>query len=196
MTLYFDKNDEMVDEETAMRDPFNYYHKYHAVTVDFGGEDYGNLAAAHKITKDIFYGEKRTENAQIFIDKMQKAKAIHQKKLIDQEFFPNISNSEDSLSEIGKGVEAVKMKGENLDGDLFDSVGFAQKGGDASTALNESGVIMDINPRKFEKQKDNLFFDFFSLYTKNFIDDKGGKARNPKQQQTIDKLKKMMGKKQ
>lgn len=36
-------------------------------------------------------------------------------------------------------------------------------------------VIMDINPSKFEKPKDHLFFDFFSLYTKNFID-----GKNPK----------------
>lgn len=37
---------------------------------------------------------------------------------------------------------------------------------------DQSGVIMDINPNKFEKAKDHLFFDFFSLYAKNFIDDK------------------------
>ena len=30
-------------------------------------------------------------------------------------------------------------------------------------------VIMDLNPEKFEKPKDNLFFDFFSMYAKNFI---------------------------
>lgn len=35
-------------------------------------------------------------------------------------------------------------------------------------------VIMDINPSKFDKAKDHLFFDFFSLYAKNFIDSKGG----------------------
>ena len=28
---------------------------------------------------------------------------------------------------------------------------------------------MDLNPDKFEKPKDNLFFDFFSMYAKNFI---------------------------
>ena len=29
-----------------------------------------------------------------------------------------------------------------------------------------------MNPRKFEKPKDHLFFDFFSVYAKNFIDGK------------------------
>ena len=33
----------MVDEETAMRDKNNYYHKYHAVEVDYGhGGDGGD----------------------------------------------------------------------------------------------------------------------------------------------------------
>lgn len=82
VTLYFDENDELVDEETAKRDPYNYYHKYHAVQVDFGGEDYSE-SATHKITKDIFWGEKCTDNAQIFIDQMQKAKVLHQKKMMD-----------------------------------------------------------------------------------------------------------------
>lgn len=33
-------------------------------------------------------------------------------------------------------------------------------------------VIMDLNPKNFEKQKDHLFFDFFSLYAKNIIQNK------------------------
>ena len=28
---------------------------------------------------------------------------------------------------------------------------------------------MDLNPKHFEKPKDSLFFDFFSIYTKNYI---------------------------
>jgi hypothetical protein len=53
----------MVDEETAKRDPYNYYHKYHAVQVDFGGDDYYSDKVALNITKDILCGEKSTENA-------------------------------------------------------------------------------------------------------------------------------------
>ena len=36
---------------------------------------------------------------------------------------------------------------------------------------------MDINPKKFEKPKDHLFFDFFSAYAKNFIDGKKNQPR-------------------
>jgi hypothetical protein len=58
VVLYFDQNDELVDEETAKMDQNNYYHKYHAVEVDYGciltSED---LGIKDKITKDIFCGE-------------------------------------------------------------------------------------------------------------------------------------------
>ena len=33
-------------------------------------------------------------------------------------------------------------------------------------------LIMDLNPKKFDKSRDNLFFDFFSIYAKNFIKNK------------------------
>jgi hypothetical protein len=36
---------------------------------------------------------------------------------------------------------------------------------------NSDPVILDLNPKKFEKEKDHLFFDFFSLYAKNFAKD-------------------------
>jgi hypothetical protein len=33
-------------------------------------------------------------------------------------------------------------------------------------------VILDLNPEKYEKPKDYLFFDLFSMYTKNFVKQK------------------------
>lgn len=41
---------------------------------------------------------------------------------------------------------------------------------------SKDSVIMDLNPKNFEKPKDHLFFDFFSLYAKNFIGDKSKPA--------------------
>lgn len=32
-------------------------------------------------------------------------------------------------------------------------------------------LVMDLNPKNYEKPKDHLFFDFFSIYAKNFISD-------------------------
>ena len=33
--VYFDQNDDIVDEETALSDANNFYHKYHMVEIDF-----------------------------------------------------------------------------------------------------------------------------------------------------------------
>lgn len=50
---------------------------------------------------------------------------------------------------------------------------FAFKGGYMQTSQDEdkgnNSVILDLNPEKYEKPKDYLFFDFFSIYTKNFV---------------------------
>lgn len=42
----------------------------------------------------------------------------------------------------------------------------------------DEAVLLNLNPKKFEKGKDNLFFDFFSIYTKNFIKNGNGKVKN------------------
>ncbi len=38
--------------------------------------------------------------------------------------------------------------------------------------IKEEEVIMDLNPKKYGSKKDNLFFEFFSLYTKQIINEK------------------------
>ena len=38
-------------------------------------------------------------------------------------------------------------------------------------------VILNISPKKFEKPKDQLFIDFFSMYTKQFVDDKSAPSK-------------------
>jgi hypothetical protein len=35
-------------------------------------------------------------------------------------------------------------------------------------------VLLDLDPKKYEKPKDYLFFDFYSLYAKNTIENKRG----------------------
>ena len=84
VVLYFDQNDELVDEEIAKTDQNNYYHKYHAVEVDYGSNSMlEGIDLKDKITKDIFCGEQNTENAQIFLDVLEKSRARHQKKQMD-----------------------------------------------------------------------------------------------------------------
>ena len=114
--LYFDQNDEMVDEDIALHDLNNYYHKYHTVEIDMikaqcagldgdcedddsfdiiqelqtmkGGKSKNSTARkVEKITKDTFYGEKSTDNAEIFINTLQKTRTKHLKKVQDRELF-------------------------------------------------------------------------------------------------------------
>jgi hypothetical protein len=58
--------------------------------------------------------------------------------------------------ELGQSFESEESTGSKIE--------MKVQGGDS--------VIMDMNPSNFEKPKDNLFFDFFSIYAKNFISDK------------------------
>ena len=75
VTLYFDKNDDLVYEEVVLNDTHNYPNKYHSLTVDFGSED--SSEGTDLLTKDIFCGSQKTENAQIFLDNYAKSKAKH-----------------------------------------------------------------------------------------------------------------------
>ncbi len=136
-----------------MMDPNNYYHKYHAVEVDYGsGLLSEDIAIKDKITKDVFCGEQCTENAQIFLELLEKSKARHLKTQNDQDL---LSQSISEESEEINNISRIEMKDNN----------------------GES-VIMDLNPKKFDKSKDNLFFDFFAIYAKNVIKDK--KSNQPR----------------
>jgi hypothetical protein len=33
-------------------------------------------------------------------------------------------------------------------------------------------VILNVSPKKYDKPKDQIFLDFFSIYTKSFVDEK------------------------
>ena len=134
--LYFNQEDEMVTEEEAKKDSNNYYHKYHSVEVEIGGEE----GLSYHITKDIFRGKEKAENAMIFVESYQRNKQRSHK--MDKEEFESMSQDTDDTR-----MNAVKSS-------------------------QNSSIIMDLNPRNFEKPKDNLFFDFFSMYTKKIVEER------------------------
>ena len=41
---------------------------------------------------------------------------------------------------------------------------------------DEDPPIIDLNPKNLRNKKDNLFFDFFSMYTKNVLHERKTKA--------------------
>jgi len=42
---------------------------------------------------------------------------------------------------------------------------------EAASTMGADEVLLNISPNKFEKPKDQLFIDFFSMYTKKFVDE-------------------------
>ena len=121
-----------------MRDHNNYYHKYHWVEVELGGSDLES--GRDEVTKDIFWGTKKTDNALIFVENYEKNKVRHQR--MEKEDFEMSEYTEDTAD--SKNIVGIK-----------NSIG--------------DHLIMDLNPKNFEKPKDNLFFGFFSMYTKNVV---------------------------
>jgi hypothetical protein len=53
------------------------------------------------------------------------------------------------------------------------------------TGKFDDEVILNISPKKFEKPKDQLFIDFFSMYTKQFVDDKSTKKFSTQKERLI-----------
>ena len=115
-----------------------------------------------KITKDTFYCEQAADNAEIFVDSLKKSRAHHLKKIQEKELGLVVASDEGSDNLENSGCEGSINSSHSDDN---------KKGG-------EAGVIMDLNPEKYEKPKDYLFFDFFSMYAKNFISQKNGGSRD------------------
>lgn len=96
-----------------------------------------------KITPDIFDGCSKTQNAEVFIENMKNTKTRHLLK-------KNKTEKMEIESELAEADECDRIKASNKSKEL---------------------VIMDIDPKNFDK-KDHIFMEFFSMYGKNFIDDK------------------------
>ena len=160
VNLYFDENDEMVEKEESDEEhppliqdqPFDaHLHKkliklkQHQIinsrtkiTVNIGDADYDNGKV--KITKDIFDGRDKAENAEMFIENLIKTRRL--KDGDSQSMCSKLAEMEEESRSLSKDKKRLK----------------------------QTPVIMDLNPNKYTKDKDKIFMDFFSLYGKNFID--------------------------
>lgn len=65
----------------------------------------------------------------------------------------------------GKTSEFLSQKNEEV------SEGDGSYHSNSTISDEKEEVIMNISPKKFEKAKDQLFIDFFSMYTKRFAKD-------------------------
>jgi len=137
------------------------------------GADKGKAATAkqilqskskiEKITKDTFYGEKPADNAEIFIDSIQKTRKKHLKKVQERELL--LAGGTINNNDVYRPASEDE---EDENEDTVSSSLFVKQHRPAKEKKDPS-VILDLNPEKYEKPKDHLFFDFFSMYTKNFI---------------------------
>jgi hypothetical protein len=93
------------------------------------------------------FSKERTkcENAQVFINQISKSKAHSTlRTVLESDAVPQNPHIQEILSE-------------NEEGSISEM---------SIAEIKEEEVIMDLNPKKLGSKKDNLFFDFFSLYTK------------------------------
>ena len=162
VNLYFDENDEMVEKEESDNDQEQgqpgtpndmlddldlqkkliklkqkqMLHSRTKITVNIGEADYD--FGKKQITKDIFDGRDKTENAEMFIENL-----IKTRKLLNKSEQGN--QTEGEMADVTKSSDSPSLK------------------------KVKNGVIMDLDPKNYHKDKDKIFMDFFSLYGKNFI---------------------------
>lgn len=114
--------------------------KYHAVVVNFGNEEHF-LAGTTKITKEIFSGtQDKTENAMVFVENLEKTRSNNYR--MDQK------QARRNRDDVGDADTLTLTTDDNYEnkGDSYDS--------DSPKSEEDSEVILNISPRKYEKPKD------------------------------------------
>ena len=127
---------------------------------------FSSKSKVDKITKDTLCAELPVDNAEIFVETIEKTRKNHLKKVQDRQLLMaggNINNNDAYRPASDDELE-------------FDEQAIVEGG--VHPKKQDTSVILDLNPEKYEKPKDYLFFDFFSLYAKNFIGEKKGNRRN------------------
>ena len=167
--------------------------RYHSVSV-FLGDEFLQREGTTKITRDIFSGtnDKRV-NAAIFLENLEKLSNKQQnqnddlrqmlaKALVDGPVMTGANSVEtrgdaDSLSvdnssrnfkiDVGSFKEMTLNKAFFSESDLNND--------DLTTTsekvINKEEVLINMSPKKYEQAKDQLFIDFFKMYTKRSLKD-------------------------
>ena len=208
MRLYFDSNDEFVNEgsvpelldlnkaivmgddsddaEERLTDAYSTVQmRYHQVLVDFGSEQ-EQVGGTTRITRDLLTGKDKTENALLFVENLNKITRVKKPAAPVVQLKP-CGNS--SISDGLEGCEDNTTVTEDFLS-LPPCLGNEPASYDSNSDVDESaavpvesGVILNISAKKFEKPKDQLFIDFFGMYTGHFAKD-GKKPAVRKQQKS------------
>lgn len=178
LELANDSDDEDLPQhdDVALMESVN--RKYHNILVYFGNEEL-QLSGTTKITKDIFEGSTdKTENALLFLENLDKIKQ-NPKARISKSKIPQVRRGE-GFSQSDVNTAPFSDDFDNASGVVANYGGY-----NSESDLEDDQVLLNISPNKFEKPKDQLFIDFFSMYTKKFVEEKEPHKLNQKSKSSV-----------
>lgn len=166
--------------------------RYHSVSV-FLGDEFLQREGTTKITRDIFSGANdKRQNALIFLENLEKLsnkqnqnedlRQMLTKALIEGPSLTGANSVEtrgdaDSLSvdnsssnfknDVGSFKEMTMNKAFFSESE-FNNEDFATT---SEKVTNKEDVLINMSPKKYEQAKDQLFIDFFKMYTKRSLKD-------------------------
>jgi hypothetical protein len=165
-TLFFNDKDELIEATQAKEEIQKQGKKFQKVQVSYGMEE-----DITKIPKYVF-GKEKTKNAKIFLQKYQDQKEIIQKH-----------------KDLPELLDMSSYSGNSLQRDCYDDNGDkkAQQLEGIDLCANKKNIVLNLHEddKQQEKPKDDLFFDFFSMYTKNFISEKEASNKREKQREQL-----------
>ena len=79
----------------------------------------------------------------------------------------SVGNSSGNLqNDVGSFKEMTENKAFNSDSDLEDEIA-----NNSEKVVNKEEVLINMSPKKYERAKDQLFIDFFKMYTNRAVKD-------------------------
>lgn len=156
------------------------------------GDELRERDGTTKITREIFAGTNdKRQNALLFLENLDKlssnSKGKHDLRQlltkariegqsitaansvetrVDVDSLSVGNSSGNLLNDVGSFKEVIENKHFNSESDIDDDfVNNSEK------VVNKEDVLININPKKYERAKDQLFLDFFKMYTKRSLKD-------------------------
>lgn len=163
--------------------------RYHSVGLYLGDEQLQREGTT-KITREIFSGATdKKQNAQIFLENLEKLSVKPDEKDLRQMLSKAMSNTvgsvetrgdADSLSvDGGSGsfkIDVGSFKEMTLNRAFFSDTSIHNEDVASEKVINKEDVLINISPNKYEHAKDQLFLDFFKMYTQRSLKDADNKS--------------------
>ena len=140
--------------------------RYQAVDVNFGDEELEAMGTT-KITKEIFEGtQDKTEKAIVFVENLEKTQKNTTKPKKSMPRLKSFHEEVDVTAEWSTAHEGSKSSKHKLKCNYDSDINTIEE--ETQTEQVEN-VIINISPKKYDKPRDQLFIDFFSMYTRTSV---------------------------